>query len=119
LVKRRHQFALTINGICGTFVLDIGATFVFLRNSFAQKANVEIDQESIVRLRTANGIANGKRGRAKAIQLRSLLAKDVPIVVQAGAYGENIDGLLGMSFLSRFNIKIDTKNVRIAPRTVP
>ena len=75
---------VTINGIRGTFILDTGATFVSLTNSFAQKAAVEIDQASIVRLRTANGIADGKRGRAQTIQLRSLLAKDVPIVVQAG-----------------------------------
>jgi len=76
---------------------------------------VEIDQESSVRLHTANGIAGGKRGRAKSIQLRSLLAKDVPVVVQADGYGDGIDGLLGMSFLSRFNINIDAKNVRISP----
>jgi predicted aspartyl protease len=85
--------------------------------SFAQKAGVEIDQESLVRLRTANGIVDGKRGRAQAIQLRSLLAKNVPVVVQAGGYGAGIDGLLGMSFLSRFSINIDAKTVRISPRT--
>jgi clan AA aspartic protease (TIGR02281 family) len=107
---------VTINGIRGTFVLDSGATFVSLKNSFAQKAGVEIDQASIVRLRTANGIVDGKRGRAQTIQLRSLLTKDVPIVVHSGAYGDGIDGLLGMSFLSRFNIIIDGKTVRISPR---
>jgi aspartyl protease family protein len=111
------NLTVTINGIRGTLVLDTGATFVSLRNSFAQKAGVEIDQESIVRLRTANGIVDGKRGRAQTIQLRSLLAKDVPIVVQDGAYGLGIDGLLGMSFLSRFAINIDAKTVRISPRT--
>jgi clan AA aspartic protease (TIGR02281 family) len=110
---------LTINGVRGTFVLDTGATFVSLTNSFAQKAGVEIDEESVVRLRTANGIVDGKRGRAQTIQLRSLLAKNVPIVVQAGAYGDGIDGLLGMSFLSRFNTNIDAKTVRISPRSAP
>jgi clan AA aspartic protease (TIGR02281 family) len=101
-------------------VLDTGATFVSLKNSFAQKANVEIDQDSIVHLHTANGIAEGQRGRAEKIQLRTLLAKDVPIVVHnTGAYGKGIDGLLGMSFLSRFNIKIDKKSVNISTRTVP
>jgi len=110
---------VTINGVRGTLVLDTGATFVSLKSSFAQKAGVEINQESTVRLRTANGIVDGKRGRAQTIQLRSLLAKDVPIVVQAGEYGAGIDGLLGMSFLSRFIINIDAKRVRISHRTVP
>lgn len=113
--QRYRQNTVTINGNRGTFILDTGATFVSLKNSFAQKAGVEIDQESSVRLHTANGIAGGKRGRAKSIQLRSLLAKDVPVVVQADGYGDGIDGLLGMSFLSRFNINIDAKNVRISP----
>ena len=109
---------MTINGTRGTFILDTGATFVSLKNSFAHKSSVKIDQESIVRLHTANGIVDGKRGRAQTIQLRSLLAEDVPIVVQAGGdYGDGIDGLLGMSFLSRFNINIDAKTVRISPRT--
>ena len=66
---------VTINGVRGTLLLDTGATFVSLKSSFAQKAGVEMDQESIVRLRTANGIVDGKRGRAQTIQLRSLLAK--------------------------------------------
>ena len=108
---------VTINGVRGTLLLDTGATFVSLKSSFAQKAGVEMDQESIVRLRTANGIVDGKRGRAQTIQLRSLLAKDVPVVVQAGEYGAGIDGLLGMSFLSRFSINIDAQTVRISPRT--
>jgi clan AA aspartic protease (TIGR02281 family) len=109
---------VTINGTRGTFILDTGATFVSLKNSFAQKASVEIDQGSVVWLRTANGVASGSRGRAQTVQLRSLLARDVPIVVQTSEYGEGIDGLLGMSFLSRFNLNIDAKTVRISPRTV-
>jgi hypothetical protein len=73
---------------------------VSLKNSFAQ-----------------NGIVEGRRGRAIKIQLRSLVAKDVPVVINStGAYGEGIDGLLGKSFLSRFNIKIDTKLVNISTR---
>src|SRR5262249_46620412 len=107
---------VTVNGVRGTLILDTGATFVSLKNSFAQKAGVEIDQDSVVRLRTANGVLDGKRGRAQTLQLRSLVAKDVPIVAKAGEYGAGIDGLLGMSFLSRFITNIDGKSVRISPR---
>jgi hypothetical protein len=44
---------------------------------------------------------------------------NVPIVVQAdakGAYGEGIDGLLGMSILSRFKLTMDSRAVRISAR---
>jgi clan AA aspartic protease (TIGR02281 family) len=114
------KLPVTVNGVRGNFVLDTGATFVSLKNAFAQKAKVQIDQDSTVRLHTANGPSEGKRGRAATIQLRSLQAKDVAVVVQndgQATYGEDIDGLLGMSFLSRFKVTIDTQAVRISNRS--
>jgi clan AA aspartic protease (TIGR02281 family) len=113
------KLPVSINGTRGLFILDTGATFVSLRNSFAQKAKVQIDPDSIVKLNTANGSSTAKRGRAATIQLRSLQAKDVPIVIQddaKGAFGEGVDGLLGMSFLSRFKLTVDARNVRISAR---
>ena len=111
---------VTINGVRGNLILDTGASFVLLKAAFAEKAKVHIDQDSAVQLHTANGITEGSRGRAAAIQLRSLQAKDVLIVVQPdsrGTYGEGVDGLLGMSFLSRFKITIDKQAVKISSRT--
>ena len=90
-----------------------------LKNSFALKAKVQVDLDSTVRLHTANGVTSGKRGRAETIQLRTLQARDVPIVVQddaKGTYGDGVDGLLGMSFLSRFKLTVDARNVRISAR---
>ncbi len=92
--------------------------FVTLTESFARKANVDVDQNSIVHLHTANGIVEGKRGRADTMQVRSLKTRSVPIVVEAdsaAAYArDGIEGLLGLSFLSRFNVTIDARTVRIA-----
>jgi clan AA aspartic protease (TIGR02281 family) len=113
------KLPVSINGARGLFVLDTGATFVSLKNTFAQKAKVLVDPASIVQLHTANGISTGKRGRAETIQLRSLQAKDVPIVVQddaKGTYGDGVDGLLGMSFLSRFKLTVDSRTVRVSAR---
>jgi tetratricopeptide (TPR) repeat protein len=108
------------NNISGIFILDTGASFVALKESFAERANIESYPGSAVRLHTANGIADGKRGRAETIQLRSLKAKSVPVVIEsdsAAAFGDKVDGLLGLSFLSRFNVTIDGQTVRIATRT--
>jgi aspartyl protease family protein len=113
------KLPVAINGTRGIFLLDTGATFVSLKNSFAQKAKVVVDPDSTVRLHTANGVTTGKRGRAETIQLRTLQAKDVPVVVQddvKGSYGEGVDGLLGMTFLSRFKLTVDARNVRISAR---
>jgi aspartyl protease family protein len=109
---------VVVNNVPATFILDTGAAFVALKDSFAKKAKVEIEAGSSVHLHTANGIAEGQRGRADTIQLRSLKAKSVPVVVEAdsaAAYGDGVDGLLGLSFLSRFNVTIDGRTVRIAP----
>jgi len=112
------KVSVTVNNVPGTFVLDTGASFVAVGASFAKKAKIEIEQGSSVRLHTANGIGEGQLGRADTIQLRSLKAKNVPVVVEAdsaAAYGPGVEGLLGLSFLSRFNVTIDGKTVRIAP----
>ncbi len=109
----------TVNGVQGNFILDTGATFVALKKSFADKANVAVDNDSRIRLHTANGITEGKRGRASTIQLRTLAANDVPVVVQTddkGTYGNGVEGLLGMSFLSRFHVTIDARSVKIRSR---
>ncbi|MGI9425782.1 MAG: aspartyl protease family protein [Hyphomicrobiaceae bacterium] len=113
------KLAVAINGKRGWFVLDTGATFVSMKRSFAKKAGVKIDESSSVRLSTANGIAFGKRGRAQHIKLRSLAAENVPIIVQSdnkGAYGRKIDGLLGMSFLSHFDVEMGRRSVTIRSR---
>jgi aspartyl protease family protein len=119
--SRSHHVALpvSINGLRGNFLLDTGATYVSLKKAFADQAKVQIDQGSTVRLHTANGIAEGKRGRAAVIQVRSLQAKDVPVVVRDDGktgFAECVDGLLGMSFLSRFKVTLDARGLKIAPR---
>jgi clan AA aspartic protease (TIGR02281 family) len=113
------KLPVSINGMRGVFLLDTGATFVSLKSTFAQKAKVQVEPNSIVRLHTANGTNTARRGRAATIQLRSLQARDVPVVVQddiKGSFGEGVDGLLGMSFLSRFKLTVDARNVRISAR---
>jgi predicted aspartyl protease len=80
-----------------------------------KKAGIDLDEGTSVHLLTANGVVEGKRGRASTIQLRSLKATGVPVVIEtdkAAAY--RADGLLGLSFLSRFNVTIDGRSVRIA-----
>lgn len=117
--KNVVRLPVTVNGVRGTFILDTGATFVSFSEAFAQKAKVQIDQDSKLRMHTANGIVDAKRGRATTVQLRSLQAKDVAVAVHdpvRGSFGDGVDGLLGMSFLSRFKVSIDTQAIKIANR---
>ncbi len=122
-VQRRGDVVLvdvTVNGVKGRFVFDTGATWVSMSRAFAEKAKVTIDENSAVTLSTANGFTDGKRGRARTMQLKSVKADDVPLIVQKdqkGNYGDGTDGLLGMSFLSRFNVTITPDKIRVQSRT--
>jgi len=110
----------SINGVAGRFVLDTGATFVSLKRSFAQRAKVDVDESSSIKLYTANGIVDARRGQAKSVALKKLSAQNVAVVVQTderATYGDKVDGLLGMSFLSRFDMTVDAKTVRLKPRS--
>jgi aspartyl protease family protein len=111
------EVPVTVNHASATFILDTGASFVVLKDSFARKARVDLDESTSVHLLTANGVVDGKRGRASTIQLRTLKATGVPVVVEAdSAAAYRADGLLGLSFLSRFNVIIGANTVRITTR---
>jgi predicted aspartyl protease len=70
-------------------------------------------------LSTANGVAKGKLSKAGKVMLGKLEAVNVPIVVQnldARSYGPGVDGLLGMSFLSRFELQMAGGFIEIRTR---
>ena len=107
-----------INGVKGTFIIDTGATFVTIKKKFAEKAGMKVTGQR-VKLNTANGTVDGVLTRAHSVKLRSLSSERVQIVIQvddADDYGDGTDGLIGMSFLSRFDIALDGKTLRIRPR---
>ena len=108
----------SINGVKGTFMIDTGATFVTIKKRFAEKAGLKAAGQRI-KLNTANGTVDGYLTRADSVKLRSLESERVQVVVQVddeADYGDGTDGLIGMSFLSRFDVAMDSKALRIRPR---
>jgi predicted aspartyl protease len=96
------KLPVVVNGVRGTFIMDAGATFVTMGSAFAEKARVQIDREPTVKIYTANGAVDGKRGHAATIGLRSLQAKDVIVFVQNGGritYGEGRGRAPGIELL--------------------
>jgi len=99
-------------------VIDTGATFVTVKKAFAERAGLKIAGERI-KLNTANGTVDGLLTQAKSVKVRSLESQKVQLVIQlddADDYGGGTDGLIGMSFLSRFDVHMDGKSLRIKPR---
>jgi aspartyl protease family protein len=108
-----------INGVKGTFIIDTGASYVSLKSGFAQRAKISTEGASTITLATANGHAKGKLTRANAVSLGRLRASNVPVVVQETdekSYGAGVDGLLGMSFLSRFEVQMARGFIEIRTR---
>ena len=102
------KMKVTINGVQGVFILDTGSSYVSVKSAFAERAKISSTGSEIT-LATANGQAKGKLTKAEKVSLGKLEASSVPVVVQKlddKSYGAGVDGLLGMSFLSRFDMQM-------------
>jgi aspartyl protease family protein len=108
-----------INGAKGLFILNTGASYVSVKLAFAERAKISLDGASEILLATANGQVRAKLSRADKVALGSLQAANVPVAVQNGDdknYGPGIDGLLGMSFLSRFEVQMAGGSIEVRTR---
>jgi clan AA aspartic protease (TIGR02281 family) len=96
-----------VNGKAGRFIVDTGASYVALTPSFAAKAGLTTDGSIL--LKTASGVVTGQTGSVDAIKLDGVTAHRVKTVVLPGLEdgNDNVDGLLGLSFLSRFEVSVD------------
>jgi aspartyl protease family protein len=69
-----------------------------------------------VDLQTANGAVSSPLATAISIRLGGVSANTVPLVVVEKLGPDGTDGLLGMSFLSRFDITITDKQIRLTAK---
>lgn len=99
---------------CGLFAVDTGASYVSLSERFAKRLRLETDRMPSVRLRTANGVVDVRIGLLDEVSVQEATATRVPAVVSPDL-GE-IDGLLGLSFLSRFDFKQTATALEITER---
>ena len=98
----------------GRFLLDTGASSVTFSKEFAAKLNIDLNKARNITSTMANGSSvSAKAVILESVQVQNIREKDILAVVLDKSPGENIDGLLGMSFLSRFILKIDADNNRI------
>ncbi len=99
---------VTFNGAeTGTFVVDTGATSVALSSAFARRLGLDLTRAKRVQVMTASGADTAYALRVARIDLGGAVAEDVPILVMDNLNGQSSDGLLGMSFLSRFIMRLD------------
>lgn len=109
-----------LNGkIKANLVLDTGASLVVISRKIGEELGIDLSdtKTNVMELR----LADGRRASAKAVVLESVKIQDVEVKkVMAVVLLEQIadpsarDGLLGMSFLNKFNLKMDLKNMKMS-----
>jgi len=98
-------------------VLDTGASLVMLRKNIAEKLGIGPDKlKSDMEIQ----LADGSKAKAKYIILDSIEVQDKEAKnVEAAILLDDVkgadfkDGLLGRSFLKKFNFKVDYKNKKL------
>jgi aspartyl protease family protein len=100
---RGHFFAnATVNGRSMRFIVDTGASLTTLSEADAKRIGLRYRGGSKVRTSTANGIVDGWRVSLDSVSIGNVTVYDVDAMVL------DTDlriGLLGMSFLDRFNMQ--------------
>jgi clan AA aspartic protease (TIGR02281 family) len=107
---------VSVNGVSGVFIVDTGASVVSLTQRFAELAKLQLSGDLSVRMQSANGVSLAQRSSAKQIRIGHVEAKDVATIVLTDGnkpLGDGIDGLLGRSFLSRFDVTFGAREWRI------
>ena len=85
---------------------------------FSAKAKISIEAAGELPIKTAGGSALADLGYANTIMVGNAVAQGVPIAVFRGSndpFGHHQDGLLGMSFLARFNVRLSQEFIELTP----
>lgn len=110
---------VSVNGARGRFVIDTGASLVAIDPAFAKKAKIKTENASTVVIHTANGIGKATLATAERVETGKVTAENVTVAINEKPFGGDIDGLLGMSFLARFDVTLGEKEIRIQSRGKP
>lgn len=106
----------TVNQMPVRFLIDSGATTTAMTLRTAQNAGIEIsDSPFPIILSTANGSVEAQRGKIQSLQIGSMVAKDLPVVV-AEEFGDS--NVIGMNFLSQLKSwRVEGREMILEPPT--
>jgi clan AA aspartic protease (TIGR02281 family) len=90
-----------------TFIVDTGASLVSLKGSTVQSLGIELDPNRVGILRTAKGTRPARIITIERMEIGGIEARNVLGVVLDENFGEDVEGLLGQSFLNKIRARID------------
>lgn len=108
--------AMLNNSVEASLTLDTGASLVVINEDLARKLNYDPD---LMRDEITLVLADGRNIKAKSFKLRSVKVEDAEAVnVEAAVLTNNqreegVDGLLGMSFLNKFDFQVNQREKKL------
>jgi aspartyl protease family protein len=106
---------VTIDGVSRRMLIDSGATTTAISRDTAQAAGLQEDSPFPVVLNTANGQVTAQTATAKRVELGSITARDLPVVVSR-AFGDT--DVIGMNLLSRLaSWRVENRTLVLTPAT--
>jgi aspartyl protease family protein len=111
-----HFYATgTVNGRAAQFLVDTGASVVSVSEAFAQQAGMTGGTPTT--FNTANGPRAGRLVQGVTVTVGPVRMRNVRVGVGLVG-GDADDALLGQSFLSKFDIRMDDKQMVLHARWV-
>ncbi|MDE2222879.1 MAG: TIGR02281 family clan AA aspartic protease [Candidatus Omnitrophica bacterium] len=99
-----------------SLVVDTGSPVILLGSAFAQKLGLDLTHSQIGYVEVLNGKYKAAAVSLNSVQLGQMQARDVHAVVLLQDNKEIKDGLLGMSFLSKFHFTLDQAGQKLVLR---
>lgn len=96
-----YRAEVFINGVKTPALVDTGATGVAISQRLANKLGIQ--SNAAIRTHTANGDTVAYMTRLESVKLGGIEARDVAAIITPSLQG---DILLGMSFLSRMDVRL-------------
>jgi predicted aspartyl protease len=118
--SRAIEATVAINGVAGRFMFDPSATYVTVTPEFATRAQLAAVRDDPLPLKIAGKPVPVTLDTAGTISVGNTSASNVAVAVATPAkpFGVDIDGLIGMSYLARFNVTSSDGGVELEARTL-
>ena len=92
------------------FIVDTGASYTVISEHIAKELKIDLDKNHPkIRLQTANGVIEVPLVTLDSIEVSGLRVDDLAAVIHDFSEDTNIAGLLGLNFLSKFRMDLDTE----------
>lgn len=100
-------------------IVDTGSPIVMLTSSFVEKLGLDLSQSSQGYVEVLNGKYKAAQVSLDSIKVGTAEARDINTTVLLQSNKEIKDGLLGMSFLSKFHFTLDQTGQKLILKKLP